>query len=124
VEWCRPPRCSAVVGFSGDDDRLRAGGLVRVQGLLGRSSARPVLSAVAVLPNGSPSPTWHEAVPRADPGQPWPGQCPTSPTVLLDDPVELFDADDNPSGPGRGLFSADPARLTAPRSNLRSRTAG
>jgi protein ImuB len=35
--------------------------------------------------------------------------------VLLDDPVELFDADGNPVRvTGRGLFSADPARLAAP----------
>jgi protein ImuB len=35
--------------------------------------------------------------------------------VLLDDPVELFDADGNPVRvTGRGLFSADPARLEAP----------
>jgi protein ImuB len=57
-----------------------------------------------------------ESVPRADPAQPWPGQLPEpSPTVLLDDPVELFDADGNPVRvTGRGLFSADPARLAAP----------
>jgi protein ImuB len=57
-----------------------------------------------------------EPVPRADPGQPWPGQLPEpSPTVLLDDPVELFDADGNPVRvTRRGLFSSDPARLAAP----------
>jgi protein ImuB len=34
------------------------------------------------------TPLGDEPVPRADPGQPWPGQLPEpSPTVLLDDPV-------------------------------------
>jgi len=106
-------------GSSGDDDRLRARrALVRVQGLLGQEAVQvPVLSGgrgpaerITLTPLGD------EAVPRADPGQPWPGQLPEpSPTVLLDDPVELFDADGNPVRvTGRGLFSADPARLTAP----------
>lgn len=106
-------------GSSGDDDRLRARrALVRVQGLLGQEAVQvPVLSGgrgpaerITFTPLGD------EAVPRADPGQPWPGQLPEpSPTVLLDDPVELFDADGNPVRvTGRGLFSADPARLTAP----------
>jgi protein ImuB len=55
-------------------------------------------------------------VPRADPGQPWPGQLPEpSPTVLLDDPVQLLDVDGNPVRvTGRGLFSAHPSRLAAP----------
>jgi len=35
--------------------------------------------------------------------------------VLLDDPVELLDADGNPVRvTGRGLFSADPSRLASP----------
>jgi protein ImuB len=55
-------------------------------------------------------------VARADPQQPWPGRLPEpSPTVLLDDPVELFDADDKPVRvTSRGLFSAAPSRLSAP----------
>ncbi len=103
-------------GSSGDDDRLRARrALVRVQGLLGPESVQvPVLSGgrgpaerITFTPLGD------EPVPRADPSQPWPGQLPEpSPTVLLDDPVELLDASGNPVRvTGRGLFSADPARL-------------
>ena len=106
-------------GSSGDDDRLRARrALVRVQGLLGQEAVQvPMLSGgrgpaerITFAPLGD------EPVPRADPGQPWPGQLPEpSPTVLLDDPVELFDADGNPVRvTGRGLFSAAPARLAAP----------
>jgi protein ImuB len=62
------------------------------------------------------TPLGDEAVPRADPEQPWPGQLPEpSPTVLFDDPVELFDADGNPVRvTGRGLFSAAPAHMAAP----------
>jgi protein ImuB len=38
--------------------------------------------------------------------------------VVLDDPVELFDADDKPVRvTGRGLFSAAPSRLSAPGRN-------
>ena len=50
------------------------------------------------------------------PSQPWPGQLPEpSPTVLLDDPVEVLDGEGNPVRvTNRGLFSADPARLAAP----------
>ena len=101
------------------EDRLRARrALVRVQGLLGPEAVRvPVLSGgrgpaerITFTPLGD------EPVPRADPGQPWPGQLPEpSPTVLLDDPVELLDADGNAVRvTGRGLFSADPSRLAAP----------
>ena len=104
-------------GSSGDDDRLRARrALVRVQGLLGPESVQvPVLSGgrgpaerITLTPLGD------EPVPRADPGQPWPGQLPEpSPTVLLDDPVELLDVEGNPVRvTGRGLFSSDPVRLT------------
>jgi protein ImuB len=104
-------------GSSGDDDRLRARrALVRVQGLLGPESVQvPVLSGgrgpaerITFTPLGD------EPVPRADPGQPWPGQLPEpSPAVLLDDPVELLDAEGNPVRvTGRGAFSADPVRLT------------
>ena len=103
-------------GSSGDDDRLRARrALVRVQGLLGPEAVQvPVLSGgrgpaerITFTPLGD------EPVPRADPSQPWPGQLPEpSPTVLLDDPVELLDAEGNPVRvTSRGMFSADPARL-------------
>jgi protein ImuB len=104
-------------GSSGDDDRLRARrALVRVQGLLGPDAVRvPVLSGgrgpaerITFTPLGD------EPVPRADPTQPWPGRLPApSPTVLLDDPVELLDVDGNPVRvTARGMLSADPARLT------------
>ncbi len=110
---------AAVVGWHRREDRLRARrALVRVQGLLGPEAVQvPVLSGgrgpaerITFTPLGD------EPVPRADPGQPWPGQLPEpSPTVLLDDPVELLDADGNPVRvTGRGLFSADPSRLAAP----------
>jgi protein ImuB len=105
-------------GSSGDDDRLRARrALVRVQGLLGPEAVQvPVLSGgrgpaerITFTPLGD------EPVPRADPSQPWPGQLPEpAPTVLLDDPVDLLDADGNPVRvTSRGLFSTAPARLTA-----------
>jgi protein ImuB len=104
-------------GGLGEEDRLRARrALVRVQGLLGPEAVRvPVLSGgrgpaerITLTPLGD------EPVPRADPGLPWPGQLPEpSPAVLLDDPVELLDAQGNPvQVTGRGMFSADPARLT------------
>lgn len=103
-------------GGAGEEDRLRAGrALVRVQGLLGPTAVQvPVLSGgrgpaerITLTPLGD------EPVPQSDPRQPWPGQLPEpSPTVLLDDPVELLDAEGNPVRvTGRGLFSADPARL-------------
>jgi protein ImuB len=76
-------------GGIGEEDRLRARrALVRVQGLLGPEAVQvPVLSGgrgpaerITFTPLGD------EPVPRADPGQPWPGQLPEpSPTVLLDD---------------------------------------
>jgi protein ImuB len=105
-------------GGLGEDDRLRARrALVRVQGLLGPEAVQvPVLSGgrgpaerITLTPLGD------EPVPQADPSQPWPGQLPEpSPTVLLDDPVELLDAQGNPVRvTSRGLFSADPARLAA-----------
>ena len=108
-------------GGTGEEDRLRARrALVRVQGLLGPEAVQvPVLSGgrgpaerITFTPLGD------EPVPRADPGQPWPGQLPEpSPTVLLDDPVELLDAGGNPVRvTGRGLFSADPSRLAGPGS--------
>jgi protein ImuB len=104
-------------GGLGEEDRLRARrALVRVQGLLGPEAVRvPVLSGgrgpaerITLTPLGD------ELVPRADPGPPWPGQLPEpSPAVLLDDPVELLDAQGNPIRvTGRGMFSADPVRLT------------
>jgi protein ImuB len=106
-------------GSPGEEDRLRARrALVRVQGLLGQEAVQvPVLSGgrgpaerITLVPLGD------ELVPRADPRQPWPGQLPEpSPTVLLDDPVELLDAQGNPVRvTSRGLFSADPAQLVAP----------
>lgn len=103
-------------GGLGEEDRLRARrALVRVQGLLGPEAVRvPVLSGgrgpaerITLIPLGD------EPVPRADPDLPWPGRLPEpSPAVLLDDPVDLLDAQGNPVRvTGRGLFSADPARV-------------
>ena len=87
-------------GGLGEEDRLRARrALVRVQGLLGPEAVQvPVLSGgrgpaerITLTPLGD------EPVPRADPDLPWPGQLPEpSPAVLLDDPVELLDAQGNP----------------------------
>lgn len=105
-------------GGLGEEDRLRARrALVRVQGLLGPEAVQvPVLSGgrgpaerITLTPLGD------EPVPQADPNQPWPGQLPEpSPAVLLDDPVELLDAQGNQVRvTGRGMFSADPARLTS-----------
>ena len=105
-------------GGLGEEDRMRARrALVRVQGLLGPEAVQvPVLSGgrgpaerITLTPLGD------EPVPRADAGLPWPGQLPEpSPTVLLDDPVELLDIQGNSVRvTSRGLFSADPARLTA-----------
>lgn len=104
-------------GGLGEQDRLRARrALVRVQGLLGPEAVRvPVLSGgrgpverITLTPLGD------ELAPQADPDQPWPGQLrKPSPAVLLDDPVELLDAQGNPIRvTSRGMFSADPARLT------------
>ncbi|MGO9069332.1 DNA polymerase Y family protein [Mycobacterium sp.] len=104
--------------FGGGSDQMRARrALVRVQDLLGPEAVQvPVLSGgrgpaerITLTPLGD------EPVPRADPCQPWPGQLPEpSPTVLLDDPVELLDAQGNSIRvTSRGLFSADPARLTS-----------
>ncbi|MBB2993695.1 protein ImuB [Mycolicibacterium iranicum] len=106
-------------GGVGEEDRLRARrALVRVQGLLGPDAVKvPVLSGgrgpaerITLTSLGD------ELVPQANPDQPWPGRLPEpSPTVLLDDPVELFDAEGNPVRvTSRGLFSADPFRLHAP----------
>ncbi|MCV7227310.1 DNA polymerase Y family protein [Mycolicibacterium komossense] len=106
-------------GGAGDDDRLRARrALIRVQGLLGPEAVQiPVLSGgrgpaerITWVPLGD------ELTPRADPSQPWPGRLPEpSPTVLLDDPVELLDVQGNPVRvTGRGLFSAEPAQLDTP----------
>jgi protein ImuB len=103
-------------GGLGEEDRLRARrALVRVQGLLGPEAVQvPVLSGgrgpaerITLTPLGD------EPVPRADPGQPWPGKLPEpSPAVLLDDPVELLDGQGNPVRmTNRGMFSADPARM-------------
>jgi protein ImuB len=105
-------------GGLGEEDRLRARrALVRVQGLLGPEAVQvPVLSGgrgpaerITLTPLGD------EPVPRSDPSLPWPGQLPDpSPAVLLDDPVELVDAQGNPIRiTSRGMFSADPVRLIA-----------
>jgi protein ImuB len=101
-------------GGGSDQQRVRRA-LVRVQGLLGPEAVRvPVLSGgrgpaerITLTPLGD------EPVPQADPDQPWPGRLPEpSPAVLVDDPVELFDAQGNPVRvTSRGLFSADPALL-------------
>jgi protein ImuB len=74
------------------------------------SGGRGPAERITLVPLGD------ELVPHADPRQPWPGQLPEpSPAVLLDDPVELLDSQGNPVRvTSRGLFSADPARLTAP----------
>lgn len=106
-------------GSSGDDDRLRARrALVRVQGLLGPEAVQvPVLSGgrgpaerITFTALGD------EPVPRADPTQPWPGQLPEpSPVVLLDEPVEVLDAQGKPVRvTSRGMFSSDPVRLESP----------
>jgi protein ImuB len=103
-------------GGVGEEDRLRARrALVRVQGLLGPEAVQvPVLSGgrgpaerITFTAFGD------EPVPLADPRQPWPGQLPEpSPAVLLDDPVEVLDADGNPVRvTHRGMFSGPPARL-------------
>ncbi|WP_205781662.1 DNA polymerase Y family protein [Mycobacterium alsense] len=113
-------------GGLGEEDRMRARrALVRVQGLLGPEAVRvPVLSGgrgpaerITLTPLGD------EPVPQVDPGLPWPGRLPEpSPTVLLDDPVELVDAQGNPIRvTSRGMFSADPVRLTAPGRDERLR---
>ena len=103
-------------GSAGDDDRLRARrALVRVQGLLGPEAVQvPVLSGgrgpaerITFTALGD------EPVPQYDPDQPWPGQLPEpAPSVLLDDPVEVFDAQGEPVRvTRRGMFSAAPVRL-------------
>lgn len=105
-------------GGLGEEDRLRARrALVRVQGLLGpeavrvpvRSGGRGPAERITLIPLGD------EPVPRADPALPWPGRLPEpSPTVLLDEPVEMLDAQGNPIRvTSRGLFSAEPTRLVA-----------
>ncbi|WP_432246382.1 DNA polymerase Y family protein [Mycolicibacterium sp. ELW1] len=103
-------------GGVGEEDRLRARrALVRVQGLLGQEAVQlPVLSGgrgpaerITLTPLGD------ELVPRAAPDRPWPGRLPEpAPVVILDDPVELLDAQGNPVRVTvRGMFTAEPARL-------------
>ncbi len=105
-------------GGLGEEDRLRARrALVRVQGLLGQEAVQvPVLSGgrgpaerITLTPLGD------EPVPRDVPDRPWPGRLPQpAPTVILDDPVEVLDAQGNPVRvSGRGMFTAEPARLAA-----------
>ena len=74
------------------------------------SGGRSPIERITFIPLGD------EPVPAANPDQPWPGQLPEpSPTVLLDDPVEVLDVDGNPVRvTARGLFTADPVRLEAP----------
>ena len=106
-------------GGLGEDGRLRAGrALVRVQGLLGQEAVQvPVLSGgrgpaerITLTPFGD------EPVPRAAPDRPWPGQLPEpSPTVLLDDPIDLLDTRGDPVRvTARGMLSAEPVRLDGP----------
>ncbi|EUA52799.1 hypothetical protein I552_8907 [Mycobacterium xenopi 3993] len=86
-------------GGLGEEDRLRARrALVRVQGCspgggAGAGAVRRSRPAERI----TLTPLGDEPVARADPRRPWPGQLPEpSPTVLLDDPVELLDAQGNP----------------------------
>src|ERR1700758_4384571 len=109
-------------GGLGEEDRLRARrALVRVQGLLGPEAVQvPVLSGGRGPAERSPWVRRGDDPSRgADPRQPWPGQLPEpSPTVLLDEPVELLDAQGSPVRvTSRGVFSADPVRLEAPHHN-------
>jgi protein ImuB len=103
-------------GGVGEEARLRARrALVRVQGLLGQEAVQlPMLSGgrgpterITLTPLGD------EQVPMLDPSHPWPGRLPEpSPTVLLDDPVDLLDAQGNSVRvTNRGMFSAEPVRL-------------
>jgi protein ImuB len=107
-------------GGLGEEDRLRARrALVRVQGLLGQEAVQvPVLSGgrgpaerITLTPLGD------ELVPRAAVDRPWPGQLPQpAPAVLADDPVELLDSQGNPVRvTARGMFTAEPVRLTGAR---------
>ena len=83
-------------GGIGEEDRLRARrALIRVQGLLGPEAVQvPVLSGgrgpaerITLTPLGD------EPVPRADPGQPWPGQLPEpSPTCCSTTPSKCSTA--------------------------------
>lgn len=103
-------------GGIGEEDQLRARrALVRVQGLLGqeavqlpvRSGGRGPAERITLTPLGD------ELVPRSEPDRPWPGRLPEpAPTVVLDDPVDLLDAQGNPVRvTNRGLFTAEPVRL-------------
>jgi protein ImuB len=111
-------------GGLGEEDRLRARrALVRVQGLLGPEAVQvPVLSGgrgpaerITLTSLGD------EPVPRDAPEPPWPGQLPQpAPAVLLDDPVEVLDAQGNPVRvTARGMFTAEPFRLDGDRSPYR-----
>lgn len=111
-------------GGLGEEDRLRARrALVRVQGLLGPEAVQvPVLSGgrgpaerITLTSLGD------EPVPRDALERPWPGQLPQpAPAVLLDDPVEVLDAQGNPVRvTARGMFTAEPFRLDGDRSPYR-----
>ncbi|EUA06659.1 hypothetical protein I553_0513 [Mycobacterium xenopi 4042] len=86
-------------GGLGEEDRLRARrALVRVQGCSagGGAGAGAVRRSRARRTHYADA-AGRRAGGRADPRRPWPGQLPEpSPTVLLDDPVELLDAQGNP----------------------------
>src|SRR5262249_5489675 len=104
-------------GGAGEEDRQRGRrALARGQGLRGPEAGPGAVRRGVGGPaeRSTLTPRGDEPVPRADPGPPWPGQLPEpSPAVLLDDPVELLDAQGNPIRvTSRGMFSADPARLT------------
>ena len=103
-------------GGLGTDDRMRARrALVRVQGLLGQEAVQvPVLSGGrAPAERITFTPLGDEPQPRAPVDRPWPAQLPEpSPTVLLDEPVDLLDAQGNPVLiTDRRMFTAEPARL-------------
>jgi len=107
-------------GGLGEEDRLRARrALIRVQGLLGQESVQlPVLSGGrGPAERITLSPLGDEQVPSANPERPWPGRLPEpSPTILLDEPVELLDGQGNPVWiTARGMFNAEPVRLSGRR---------
>lgn len=107
-------------GGLGEEDRLRARrALLRVQGLLGQESVQlPVLSGGrGPAERITLSPLGDEQVPSANPERPWPGRLPEpSPTILLDEPVELIDSQGDPVQiTERGMFTAEPIRLNGRR---------
>ena len=118
--WFRPKRCSCRCGVA-SAKRTGCGPAGRWCGYRACSGPRRCRCRCSAgdggLPSASPSPRWAMSWCR--------GQIRISRgrvsfpnrrrRVLLDDPVELFDAEGNPVRvTGRGLFSADPSRLAAP----------